>query len=133
MKRIYIAAAYAESLVADALAKLLREQGHEVVSTWHVQRPLMPAKDPATIEAKSGIWYGNKEELRRATHLVLLVHGRPRAAYAELGYFLALAEESHDLGCVYWIERDSAEAAVPIGDERVTYCRTVPLLLESMK
>lgn len=132
VKSIYVAAALSESRFANGIAEELREQGHVVVSNWHAGAP--NKKEPPDVEVKRALWFRCKRELREATHLVLYaMTGIPRATFVELGYFLALCEESCELGCVYWIAPDASECPIPIGDSRVMWCESVSKFLEIVK
>lgn len=133
-KRFYCAAALGEAKWADQIAFKLREARHDVISTWHTDYLRKPNRDPMSMGEKARIWEQCKEEIKEATHLVIYTAtGRPRATFVELGFFLGLAEESHDMGGVFWISDDAETCPVPVGDSLVTHCASVADLLVKVK
>ena len=129
-KRLFISAPFSEKARAEALACVLRSLGHEVVSHWH--EPQFSDIEPTDLQELGDIWAANIRDLREATHLVCLFdEGTPRAAYAELGYFLALCSEVSGLGCAYVIQSPAHPAVM--GANRVTLCRSVADLLSKVE
>jgi len=122
VNRWYVASAFGEHARAELVAAKLREQGHEVVSTWHQPGLLKQWVDPVTRQGKASAWDVCKSEIREATHLVFLAAlGNPRAAYVEVGYAIALGEESCDRGEIYWVSPDVTSTPVSAGDQAVRW------------
>lgn len=84
MRRVYVAAAYAEADLAREVARIRRDGGDVIVSTWH-DAPVAGG-DPSDPKAREGIALQCLREVDVCDEVIVLSAGRPRGAYFEAGY-----------------------------------------------
>jgi hypothetical protein len=109
---VYVAASREVAQEADRLASDLRARGYNVVSKWHMN-VTAPIVDPSQHKVRQDILAANLKDMDEADVVVaLMLEGKPKATYAEIGYALAdgqlivwygpdLPTEQDPLSCIF--------------------------------